>query len=180
MQTVLDALAHTPWWVYVLFAYLLTRGYKAWKGGTTSLIKMAIIPLAFTLWGLATLIEHFPITLGSVGMWLLGTAAGSAIGWALAARTALQVDRAHRLVKKPGSPLVLILLLAIFGFKYATGYLLATQPDLATMPGFYLPELFVTGLIKGVFLGQLLGTFQRYRDPGTPTFDSAQEAASRD
>ena len=173
MDGVIEALNQTPWWVYVLFFYLLSRGLKAWRGGDIALWKMAVIPGVFTVWGLTTLVTEFPITVGSVGFWLAGTAVGSAVGWLLAMRADLQVDRARRLVRKAGSPLPLILMLGIFSFKYATGTMLAVEPSLATLPGFYLPELAITGLIKGVFLGQLIGTFLRYRDPATPTFTAA-------
>lgn len=43
--------SQTPTWVWLLLAFLITRGIAAMKPGETSLQKLAVVPVLFTVWG---------------------------------------------------------------------------------------------------------------------------------
>lgn len=49
----------TPFYVWVIFIYLLKRGLKASKDGELSLSKMFIMPSIFIIWGLEKLLTNF-------------------------------------------------------------------------------------------------------------------------
>jgi hypothetical protein len=57
----------TPLWVWLLLAYLLSRGLKALKGGTTPLSKLAIVPVVFAVWGLLIWLSS-PLPVGRRGL----------------------------------------------------------------------------------------------------------------
>ena len=41
-----------PWWVYVLFIYVVSIGIKSTKPRTVSIQKVLLIPLLFVVWAL--------------------------------------------------------------------------------------------------------------------------------
>lgn len=169
VDQIVDALDDTPWWVYVLFFYLLSVGLKARRPGTRPLWKMAIMPVLLTVWGIYGLLVIFPVTPLSVAAWLVALAAGAAAGWAAMARAEIRVDREHGRVWTPGGNAVLVLILVIFSVKYAFGYAMGRWPQLAGEPAFYLVDLGVSGLIAGRFVGTLACLLRRYRtEPSEP------------
>jgi len=48
VNLLLPILSHTPIWVWVILAYLITRGVAAMRPGQTSLRRLAIVPLRST------------------------------------------------------------------------------------------------------------------------------------
>jgi hypothetical protein len=64
MDVLHQFIVRTPVWVWVLFVYLVVRGLKARKAGETTLVKIAIIPILFTAWGLHDLIRIYGATMG--------------------------------------------------------------------------------------------------------------------
>ena len=56
-----QTLIHTPWWVYLLLAYLIFIGIKARKPSTVSIYKLAILPVVFLSLSIEMLVTHFDI-----------------------------------------------------------------------------------------------------------------------
>ena len=54
---VFDILSHTPVWVWVLFAYLVSRGVVALREREMQPGRALIVPIVFLVWGLAGLLE---------------------------------------------------------------------------------------------------------------------------
>lgn len=166
---IIDALDDTPWWVYVLFFYLLSVGLKARRPGARPLWLMAVMPVLLTIWGVYGLLVTFPVTPLSVAVWLGAMALGAAAGWHAMARAEIRVDRERGRVWTPGSNAVLVLILVIFAVKYGFGYAMGRWPDLAGVPAFYLSDLGVSGLIAGRFVGTLACLLARYRTEPSQT-----------
>ncbi len=57
MTPVLQIVANTPIWVWVLLAYLLFIGIRALRPSTAPLWRIAILPMVFFVWGLASLYQ---------------------------------------------------------------------------------------------------------------------------
>lgn len=64
-----DMVEGTPIWVWVLLVYLIVRGVKATKAGTTRFWRLLIIPLLFTTIGLYGLITTLKLR-GQICHWL--------------------------------------------------------------------------------------------------------------
>ncbi|MBL8576687.1 MAG: hypothetical protein JNK47_05645 [Mesorhizobium sp.] len=163
MDVVAQFLQNTPWWVYVLFFYLLSRGLAARKPGEVSLGKLAIIPVALTAWSLAELVRLYGLQPSAIAIWLVGLLVGIIFGWLLLRTMAITVDPATGVIHRPADFTLLPLILVTFGVKYAFGAIAATAPDLLQEPMFKLADLGLSGLFSGIFVGKFALYASRYR-----------------
>jgi hypothetical protein len=167
MDILRQFLVQTPIWVWVILAWLVARGIKARRPGTTTLTKMATIPVVFTVWGLYDLVTAYGVTLEMAALWLLGVAAGSAIGWWIASRFDIVADHAAGVLHRPADMTLLPLLLATFAVKYGFGAAAAIAPHLAAEAGFRIADLTLCGLFTGIFVGKFLRYAWIWRKPAT-------------
>jgi hypothetical protein len=151
-------LIQTPVWVSALLAYLIFRGIKARYPAQTSLLKLAIIPTIFAVWGIADLMWLYGLRTDAVSLWLTGIAMGTLIGWRLLAHADIRADRATGIIWRPADLTLLPLLLLTFAVKYSFAATAAISPDLLQHAGFRLADL----LLSGAFTGHFIGKFARY------------------
>lgn len=149
---------HTPLWVWALLTYLIFRGIKARYPARTSLLKLAIIPAIFAVWGIADLARLYGLRAEVVGLWLGGIAMGAGIGWRLLAHADIRADHTTGTLWRPADRTLLALLLLTFGVKYSFGAIAAISPDLLQHAGFRLADLLLSGAFTGIFIGK----FARY------------------
>ena len=149
METLINALQGTPWWVYVVFAYLVMIGIKAMKPQMVSVNKMFIIPLIFialSIYGLIVGFRGWP----DLFFWAIALVAGFFVGGRLAPEK-FRADRKKLLAYIPGSPVILILILAIFAVKYFFGYYSATHEVGDAM---HVAQIIASGAVTGIFVGR--------------------------
>lgn len=156
METLWQFLIQTPLWAWAILVYLLIRGIKARRPAHTTLGKIAIIPVLLTAWGMYDLIRHHDLTAGTIGTWLLGIAAGAAIGWRIVARFDITADRATGTLHRPADLSLLPLLLVTFAVKYAFGVIAAVNPALLATPVIGIADIVLSGLFSGIFIGKFL------------------------
>lgn len=156
MTTILEFLKGTPWWVYLLFFYLLKIGFSAMKESVVSIIKLAVLPVLFTILMIHTLIASFDLNLKSIGILIFGLFVGTVVGWMLAARHQYKVDKKHWLILMPGNCVTLILILLIFISKYYFGYQLSAHAGIVHNVGFEFLMLSVSGACTGLFIGRFV------------------------
>lgn len=174
MEDVWRIASGTPWWVWVLFAVLMSRGIRALKPATAPLWRFTIVPAVILVWGIA----HVLLTVGfsplSVGAYLLALAAGCVLGWLSALGIAVRVDRGRGLATVPGGPATLVLILVIFAAKYTLGAWHGMVPAVAAQDWFILVDAGSSGLIAGMFLGRFAQLWRKYlRAPDEPLQMSA-------
>ena len=146
----------TPIWVWVLLAFLLSRGFKAMNSGTAPLSRLAIVPLVFALWGIAHLVTD-PLTgWGDAIVWVVSALAGVAGGVFIASRSRFIVDPIANTVMLPGSMLPLALIVIVFVTKFWLGVELATATSLAAVGTYMLISAAVSGVVAGMFAGRFL------------------------
>lgn len=167
-------LADTPWWVWVLFVFLVIRGVKSMRPATGPLWRFAIVPAVFLLWGLSSLVDSFGATALSLGSYIVALAIGAAAGWALMAPVPVRADRAHGLVAVPGGPATLILILAVFAVKYGFGVWQGMDPQVVGNIWFLLADCGISGIVAGMFIGRFANLWRKYRD--VPEENLAQAA----
>lgn len=156
MEALIEILEETPWWVYLLFFYLLSMGIKARKPQTVSIKKLVIFPAILTLWGLASMTWSPIFILG----WTVSLAIGVGLGWFFVRKWKVRYDRKRGTLHLPGSPSTLVLALVFFSIKYFFGFYHATQFDLSIE--MRALESGVTGIIAGIFIGRLAFFLKRY------------------
>jgi len=162
MNTIWQTLTHTPWWVYLLLAYLLRMGIKASQTRIVALKKLFIIPIIFSAMSVHTVLDSFQLTGLAVGILASNLLLGIMIGWYQVYRLAIQVDRQHGLIQIPGTWSTLIIILIIFATKYYFGYELAMDPQLTEDLGFEFAMLGVSGVCTGLFIGKLISYLIKY------------------
>lgn len=147
----LQILAHTPKWVFAVFALLLWLGGRQLRPGRAGLGRTLALSGAMAALSLAGVISAF------------GDSAGALLGWAAAATAAALVvlqappprgvryDAAERSFHLPGSAVPLLLMMGVFCTKYAVGVALAMHPELQRQAGFAVGIPMLYGAFSGLF-----------------------------
>ncbi|KOO75606.1 DUF1453 domain-containing protein [Stenotrophomonas maltophilia] len=146
--------AQTPIWVWLLLAFLVTRGIAAMKPAETSLQKLAIVPALFAVWGGWSISHRFGASLIAWSEWLAGIATGAALAWLLLNRLKLTLDRSTGKLWRSADFSLLPLLLVTFLVKYGFEVAFAVSPSLTAHAGFNAAYLLLTGGFTGIFIGK--------------------------
>ena len=146
--------SQTPLWVWLLLAFLVTRGIASMKPGETSLQKLAVVPVLFAAWGAWSISHRYGASFSAWGEWLAGVAAGAALGWVLLRRARLTMDAASGRLRRGADYSLLPLLLVTFLVKYGFETALAVSPALAAHAGFSAAYLLLSGAFTGIFAGK--------------------------
>jgi len=160
---ILQIIAGTPIWVWVLLAFLLFLGVRALRPATAPLWRVAILPTVFFVWGLYSLVTLYGLTAERALPWAAALVGGTLIGMFIAGRQTIRADRTRRLVRTSGGALTLVLILLIFSIKYIYGFLHATRPGAFAEARFWLTELALSGVLTGMFIGRFAGLWRQYR-----------------
>ncbi|MDA5336897.1 DUF1453 domain-containing protein [Stenotrophomonas maltophilia] len=146
--------SQTPIWVWLLLAFLITRGIAAMKPAETSLQKLAIVPALFAVWGGWSISHRFGASLIAWSEWLAGIATGAALAWLLLNRLKLTLDRSTGKLWRSADFSLLPLLLVTFLVKYGFEVAFAVSPSLTAHAGFSAAYLLLTGGFTGIFIGK--------------------------
>jgi hypothetical protein len=162
MENFFAILVHTPWWVYIAFAYVLYVGIKAMKLRSVPAFQLFIVPGIFTILSIHTLVGRIGDHFLYIIPWCAAVVMGIAIGWAEMKRLNIVVDRKNRLLKIPGSAFTLILFLLFFGSQYYYGFMSATAPERAKEIQLVIFILLISGIGTGVMWVRGFGYFFKY------------------
>ena len=163
MNFLLQIVVNTPPWVWVLLAFLLFLGIRALQPSTAPLWRIAILPTVFCVWGVSGLFSLHKPTPERVVPWLVAIAVGIGIGMAISRLQPVRADKTRRLVRVPGGPLTLVLILGIFATKYVFGVLHGMSPALFAEPRYWLTEIALSGTLTGMFVGRFMGLWRQYQ-----------------
>ena len=160
-------LAHTPLWVWALFAFLVYRGVAAMRAREVSPYRVLIVPAVFFVWGASSLLEKsdgLALNIAAFGAALL---VGAAAGRALASlMPSPRLSPVTGLLTMPGSPVALILNCVAFAAKYVGAVALALTSGAAAHAEIATVVVAIGGLFAGLFWGRTLRQFQRALQAG--------------
>ena len=132
LEAIQQTLLNTPWWVYLLFAYVVFVGIKAKQGGVVPFRRLLIMPIVLTFLSFHTLLT-MTIWRGSLILaFIFALAAGVFWTCQLVCRKKIKVDKKKYLLDLPGSYFTLILVFLIFAVKYYIGMRMGMNPQVAT------------------------------------------------
>ena len=160
---ILQILLHTPAWVWMILVFLIYRGLLASRDREVSRQQMCIVPAIFLWLSLDGIARNFGSQDGAIAAWLVGVISGIAIAWLSFDRQRMSLLADGKTVFIRGSWKPMLLMLAIFLTKYATGILLTMQPTRAQDIGFVVAVCLLYGMCNGMFFAQLLGLFTLQR-----------------
>lgn len=162
METILSFLKGTPFWVYLVFAYIIWMGIKAKKTHRVSLRKMVFLPLAFMTLSLYALIMK-PHAVFNISIWITVALSGSYIGWSLTQKLRVEADKKKKQLQLPGGYTTLFLLFSIFSVKYFFGALYASNPLVKENTLINTMDILISGFITGVFVGRAFSYVKKYQ-----------------
>ncbi|MCE9686592.1 hypothetical protein LZP73_10280 [Shewanella sp. AS16] len=154
MTHLLTILSYTPNWVFLVLAGLIYLGLKLCRPVSMSGQRIILLPVMMTLLTLMSIKTSFGLTPTSGACWFAGLAAALTL-WLTLAPTPRVTSVAGQYLL-PGSPVPLILMLAIFVSRYLVNYSLATTQDLSERALFVLPVCLVYGAFGGIFIARAL------------------------
>lgn len=135
---------HTPFWVWLLFIYLLRRGCNSLNPQPVLPQKTIILPAIFIILSVHQLLEQFKFA----EFWLLGIAMGIVAGYVIfSAQIKQMYFTADHQITLPGSSNLLILLMAVFISHYLFGVLVVTNPA----PIWSILNIAISGFTSGTF-----------------------------
>lgn len=151
----LQIIERTPAWVWALLAGLVALGIWQSLPRRLPARRALVMPLVFLTLSLLGLLTTFAAALLlPLLAWLSGVAVAVFVARPLVRPRGARWDAAHALFHVPGSWLPLVLILLLFGVKYAVGVALALQPVLARDAGFDIAVGLAYGLFSGLFLAR--------------------------
>jgi hypothetical protein len=150
----IQILSHTPIYVWAILAFLVWRGVNALREREITARKLCIIPLVMLALSLQDIAVKFGPGAADMAAWLAGAALGALLAWKFgSARTS--PGGMPGSVRVAGSPLPLLMMLAVFFTKYLASVLLAVQPALRQDTAFAFAVCALFGLFNGWFGGRL-------------------------
>ncbi len=159
---VFDILAHTPLWVWALFAFLVYRGVAAMRTREVSPYRVLIVPAVFFVWGASSLLEKSDGLALNVAAFVAALLVGAAAGRALTSLIpSPRLSPVTGLLTMPGSPVALILNCVAFAAKYVGAVALALTSGGAAHAELATVVVAIGGLFAGLFWGRTIRQFQR-------------------
>lgn len=169
-------LQHTPLYVWAILAFLMYRGVLASRERDIDVRKMCIVPLVM----LALSLEGVRGAFGFDGLaplvWLVGALLGGTLAWRFSDASRIVADPRRGSVRRPGSWVPLMLMMAIFVMKYAVAVTLVIDPERRQQLAFMAVVCALYGIFSGIFVGALLRSLAVYRAASTASPGWTSEA----
>jgi hypothetical protein len=148
--------------VFLLAAVLVWLGLRSLRPRVTTVVRVLVTPAVFIAWGLASLTAGGGSSPTVVLVWLLTPVAGVAVARLTGRMQELLVDRVHRLVLMPASPLPLVRNILVFSAKYALAVAAIMHPEALAQLAVW--DITVSGASAGYFFGWVMRFTLAYRN----------------
>lgn len=163
--------SNTPIWVWILFVFLIKRGVSALHSRETTLNRLFTIPVLFLSTGLYHLIgfNFYPTIL----IYTITLIISCIIRVSFLRLSPINYNASTGLVNRPGSPFVLILILASFAFKFSMTYLMENDSMLLMSFPFQFLWGAGSGIATGLSWGGLLYVIYKIREKTNTTLPNS-------
>lgn len=162
-------LQHVPTWVFGLLALLIALGVWQSRPQQPTLRRSRVLPLVMLGLSLAGVLSAFGLQPLPLLAWAAGVALSLAVLHGGAPAQGTQFDVSRQRFSVPGSWVPLVLMLAIFTLKFASGAVQAQAPHLARALPYAVAASLAFGLLSGVFLGRARVLWALARSAAQPT-----------
>ena len=161
MENVWDIVSGAPWWVYVLFVYLVMIGIKSTKPRTVPIKRVVLLPLLFLAWSFYGLYQKLQLGLFSlIPLWIIFLAIGTFLGVKEVWSWRVSVNHRKQEITLPGNYSTLVLIFLIFILKFFWGYFYATRTEISSW--IYFADTLTSSLVTGFFVGRAGFFFMAY------------------
>lgn len=149
----------TPWWVFVIFGYLVFVGISAMKDRNVYIPRMFIVPvilifIKFRFFATAPVPQILEFA--------VGMAVGLGFGYLRALAIPVVLARTHGALylRMPGSLETIVLFMGFFAIRYVFGYMESQHHDL--FHRYRIVEIGISSLFSGYFWGRSFGFLRTY------------------
>jgi hypothetical protein len=168
---------HIPTSAFVMLAVVVVIGVRRLYPRSTRPERMIVFPLLLVLFGANSLYALFPnADPAYAAAAVLACGVGMLLGWMHAARWQVRFDAATRLVRVPGDPSLLAILLVTYSAHFFLHYAVQSHQPWAASGVFEFLSFAAWGLLAGMPLGRstnvLLRSMRLENERGsTPTLE---------
>jgi len=155
LETIKETILQTPWWVYLILAFVLYRGIRATKTQILKFRHVFVLPLILIFFSASNLFRVQMITVDLIINLIITLLVAGILGWFTVKAADIQVDHRNHLMRVPGSWWLLIILIIIFTCAYYVGYMTSVHPDIVKMPRFMHGIFLINGFTMGLLIGRL-------------------------
>lgn len=154
--------ANTPWFVYLIFAFVLVRAWRYARPRVGRVDRLWVIPAII---GAFSLVTVFRVGHGGLAAlaWAGGAAAGLGVGWVSLSHAAIGADHEHRRLTIPADLSFPPLLVLFFALKYYVQYRIVMDPDVERHLGFALGEIAAGAFVAGIFAGKAWALWRKWQ-----------------
>jgi len=163
MEVLTEILQDTPWWVYILFFYLVYFGFRATRPRTTNMHKLFLLPIIFTLCNLVWLYERIQGNAHLLVFWPIGLCIGAYLGWIMIRKWKVRHVKDLNSISLPPTWSTLILILLVFVVRYFFLFNYEIFPERASH--LFLADSLISGTITGIFFGRSFRIYQKSVGP---------------
>jgi len=103
MEALIEVLEDTPWWVYLVFFWLIFSGVQAMRPRTVPMVKLFILPTLLVLWSFHGVFIRWEGNWIDVCYWIISLGAGAFLGWWMIHKWKIYVDRSRKTLMLPGT-----------------------------------------------------------------------------
>ncbi|QCP52167.1 hypothetical protein FAZ95_23560 [Trinickia violacea] len=147
----------------VALAIVIVVGVQRLYPRTVRPERMIVFPLLLVLFGANSLYALFPgADPAYAAAAVLACGVGMLLGWVHAARWQVHFDAAKRLVRVPGDPSLLAILLVTYGAHFFLHFAVESHQPWAASGGFEFVSFAAWGLLAGMPLGRSTNVLLRY------------------
>jgi hypothetical protein len=158
INIIVEIISGTPFYVWILFIFLIKRGLNSAKDGKVSFPKMFIVPLIFMIWGLEKLFTGFSYLNIAMIFYMIFMCFGLLISYFLYSRYRKLYIKDNSLYKT-GTYLPLIFVIVNFFVKYVLNVALIINPSLYSTLYFCILYSLLCGFSVGLFIGGILQAY---------------------
>lgn len=154
---ILDVFRFTPPWVWALLAALVALGLSQWRERRIAPARLFILPGVLLTLGLWSTAQSFATPALALSVWATAALVTTTLASRLPPPAGVRWDAAAQRLVLPGSALPLVVILSVFGLRYAGSVALALHPAWRADLAVALPMAAAYGAVSGLLLGRALG-----------------------
>lgn len=161
MSLLFEMIQETPWWVYLLFLFLVFIGLRATRARTVSSRQLFLLPIILMILNLAWLSERLQDHYAHLIFWAIGLTVGAVFGWLMVRKWTIKVLHYDAISLPPSwSALILILLFFIVRYFFVFNYEMHPEAE----SHLFLADALISGVMTGIFVGRAYQLFTKYHN----------------
>lgn len=158
----MEIVTHTPWWVWVLFVYLVYCGVRLLSPREISRRQILLMPGIFLLWAVYGIFNKFYMPWTALLIFIAASLVGLLFGAVIAMKWwPVTLNKAKGVIQSSGSVIPLVFILINFSCLYVLNVYAAYHPASFADLQFTAVYSAASGVANGLFWGMSLANLRQ-------------------